>query len=98
VEGTPSPPVSPLTPERTAPLPAPAAPSWADLIADEGYRRVVAILAERRSINEAELTEVLGSPRRVRAFARHYDDLVRLLPFEVEVLTVSGMKTYARKD
>ena len=87
LEGTPSP-----------PMPTPTAPEWTDLIADEGYRRVVAILAERRSINEAELAEVLGSPRRVRAFARHYDDLVRLLPFEVEVLTVSGMKTYARKD
>ena len=71
---------------------------WAGLIEDEGYRRVVTIIAERRSINEFELAEVLGSPRRVRAFARHFDQLVRLLPFAVEVITVQGMKAYARKD
>jgi hypothetical protein len=41
---------------------------------------------------------VLGSPRRVRAFARHFDELVRLLPFEVEIRVVNGMKVYARKD
>ena len=33
----------------------------------------------------------------VRAFARSFDKLVQLLPFEVEVLTVNGMKVYSRK-
>ena len=56
------------------------------------------IVAERRTINEAELQQVLGSPMRVRAFARSYDKLVVLLPFEVEVRTVNGMKAYVRKD
>jgi hypothetical protein len=41
---------------------------------------------------------VLGSPRRVRAFAREFDRLVLLLPFGVEVLTVNGMKAYGRRD
>ncbi|AUX22407.1 alkaline phosphatase [Sorangium cellulosum] len=78
--------------------PAPATPVWGELVTDDAYRRVLEIIAERRTINEAELTQVLGSPRRVRAFARHFDELVRRLPFEVEVLTVHGMKAYARKD
>jgi hypothetical protein len=69
-----------------------------DAVADAEYRRVLEIIAERRSINEMELQQVLGSPRRVRAFARQFDDLVRLLPFEVVVVTVNGMKAYQRKD
>jgi hypothetical protein len=75
-----------------------ATPDWRDLIEDEGYRRVFAIIEERRSINEDELTVVLGSSRRVRFFARQFDQLVTRVPFEVEIRTVSGMKTYARKD
>jgi hypothetical protein len=77
---------------------ASAGQEWAEQVADDGFRKVLEILAERRVINEAELQQVLGSPMRVRAFARSYDKLVLLLPFEVEVLTVNGMKAYARKD
>jgi hypothetical protein len=80
------------------PQPNPAGQGWAEQVTDDGFRRVLEILAERRVINEAELQQVLGSPMRVRAFARSYDKLVLLLPFEVEVLTVNGMKAYARKD
>ncbi len=76
----------------------PVGQGWAEQITDEGYRKVLEHLAERRVINEAELQQVLGSAMRVRAFARNYDKLVVLLPFEVEVLTVNGMKAYARKD
>ncbi|MEY4544392.1 MAG: hypothetical protein RL685_587 [Pseudomonadota bacterium] len=75
-----------------------ATPSWRELIEDEGYRRVFCIIEERRSINEDELTTVLGSSRRVRFFARQFDQLVTRVPFEVEIRTVAGMKTYARKD
>lgn len=73
-------------------------PGWRELIEDEGYRRVFVIIEERRIINEAELTTVLGSSRRVRFFARQFDQLVTRVPFEVEIRTVGGMKTYARKD
>ncbi len=71
---------------------------WAELISDEAYRRALLILEQRRSINEAELVQVLGSPRRVRAFSRAFDDLLRFIPFEVEIRTVQGMKAYTRKD
>lgn len=75
-----------------------ASPDWRESIEDEGYRRVFVIIDERRIINEAELTTVLGSSRRVRFFARQFDQLVTRVPFEVEIRTVGGMKTYARKD
>lgn len=71
---------------------------WGELITDPAYRRVLQIIAERRTINEQEMQHVLGNARRVRMFARHFDDLVRLVPFEIEVLTVNGMKAYTRKD
>jgi hypothetical protein len=37
-------------------------------------------------------------PLRVRAFARKFDELVKLLPFGVEVRSAGGMKVYAKKD
>ena len=88
----------PNTPAPASVKPVAPAQEWIDLIADEGYRRVLKIIEERRSINEAELQQVLGSSRRARAFSRHYDDLVKLISFEVEVRTVNGMKAYVRKD
>ncbi|MDQ2642182.1 MAG: BREX-6 system phosphatase PglZ [Myxococcota bacterium] len=90
-----------VPPESAAPS-APSATggtaSWAESIQDEAYRRALLILEQRRSINEAELTQVLGSPRRVRAFSRAFDDLIRYLPFAVEIRSVQGMKAYTRKD
>jgi len=93
------PPVAPhVAAPPMSPPPTPPGQGWAEQVTDDGFRRVLEILAERRVINEAELQQVLGSPMRVRAFARSYDRLVLLLPFDVEVLTVNGMKAYARKD
>lgn len=76
----------------------PTVGSWSEAIQEEDYRRALLILEQRRSINEAELAQVLGSPRRVRAFSRAFDELIRFLPFEVEIRTVQGMKAYTRKD
>jgi len=76
----------------------PPAADWADQIADPGHRQALEVLAERRSINEEELEQVLGSSRKVRAFSRQFDDLLRLLPFGVEISVVGGLKVYARKD
>jgi hypothetical protein len=71
---------------------------WGDLVADEGFRKVLEIIEKRRNINETELVQVLGSARRVRAFSRHFDGLRRVMPFDIEVTVVSGMKAYTRKD
>ena len=86
-----------VPPPKPSAAPAQAAPGWAELVTDEAHRRALRIIEERNMINEAELVTVLGSPQRVRAFARQFDQLVRLLPFEIEVVTVQGMKAYVRK-
>ena len=75
-----------------------ASSDWAELVEDEGYRRVFQIIERDRIINEVELQTVLGSSRRLRSFSLHYDKLVLLVPFGVEVTTVNGMKAYKRRD
>ena len=98
---TPPPPVAtregPSTPSST-PVAPPRSADWEDFVTDDGYKRVLKIVEQQRSINEEELLVVLRSPMRVRAFARSFDNLVRQLPFEVEVRTAGGMKVYTKKD
>jgi hypothetical protein len=89
-------PPSSIPPAYPSVIPPPQ--DWADQITDPGHRQALEILAERRSINEVELEQVLGSSRKVRAFSRQFDDLLRLLPFGVEISVVGGLKVYARKD
>lgn len=78
----------------------PPVPAVADvqLVEDEAYRRVFQIIAERRSINEEELGQVLGSPTKVRIFSRNLEKLAGRLSFGVEIISVNGMKVYQRKD
>jgi hypothetical protein len=90
---------------RLPPLPVDAPPSvpgpagdWQALVEDEGYRRVLVFIEQRRSMNEEELSQVLGSARRVRAFSREFDALTARIPFAIEIRIVSGLKTYVRKE
>ena len=48
------------------------------------------------SIDEAELTSLVGGPCGVRMFARDLDTWRATLPFGVEVSTASGIKIYRR--
>jgi hypothetical protein len=89
---------SPAATTATSKHPPSRATAWAELIADEGFQRAFTIIKERRSIDETELQQVLGSPRRVRAFSRSFDELRLLVPFEIEIIPVNGLKTYVRKD
>lgn len=86
---------SPAAPQASA---ARLPPATIEFVADEHHRKVLQIIAERRMINEVDLGVVLGSPMRVRIFARQIDALRKLVPFEIEIVTVNGMKVYARKD
>jgi hypothetical protein len=90
--------VPPVSSPSVPPSARASVSTWAESIQDEAYRRALLILEQRRSINEAELAQVLGSPRRVRAFSRAFDELIRYIPFEVEIRSVQGMKAYTRKD
>lgn len=84
-------------PAVPVPSPGPAG-DWQSLIEDVDFRKVLAFIEQRRSMNEAELAQVLGSARRVRAFSREFDTLMGRVPFAVEIVSVSGLKTYVRKE
>lgn len=77
---------------------AAALAGWADGILDEEFRRVFELIESQESINEHELHLVLKSARRVRAFARNFDALRAWVPFEVQIATVGGMKSYVKGD
>lgn len=75
----------------------PSAARWQDAIEDEAYRKVFATIDEYGLVSEADLEQILGSPRRVRAFARHFDEVVTRVPFRVRIETTGVMKTYVRE-
>ena len=74
-----------------------ADPTWTDLIDDATYRQIFELVAQHQIVNEVEAEKMLGSARRVRAFSRAVDALAARLPFEVEIVTVSGLKAWKRR-
>lgn len=76
--------------------PTQASEAWQSSIEDDGFRRVFELIDSQESVNEQELQAVLGSARAVRKFARHFDDLKLLVPFEVVIYSAGAMKTYKR--
>lgn len=75
-----------------------AALDWRDEFEDKEFAQVFVLIEAQESVNEEELQQFLKNPRRVRAFARSFDTLKGLVPFDVQIITVSGMKSYVKGD
>lgn len=58
--------------------------------------RVFDHLAAHGSVSEAELNNLLGSPRAARRFANHFNKLVRLVPFRAHAEGTAAGKPYVR--
>jgi hypothetical protein len=71
---------------------------WTSGIEDEEFRKVFERIDSQESVNEQELHLLLKNARRVRTFARHFDELKMRVPFEVHIATVGGMKSYVKGD
>jgi hypothetical protein len=82
-------------PERASTSSPPAA-NWQDQFTDPDYMKAFQRMDTQQTVNEVELSELLGSTRKVRAFARQFDELNKLVPFEVEIMVVGGLKTYVK--
>ncbi len=86
---------------RPGPAPAPEAKpaieKWVVGIEDEGFRRVFEHIEQYGSINETELGHILGNPRKVRTFAREFDELVKRVKFRVRIDTTGTMKCYLKE-
>ncbi len=89
---------SPAPPASASPV-APSIPTsrWEDTIDDEGFRRVFLHIDSYGTVTEADLEALLGNARRVRAFARRFDELVTRVPFRVRIETTGFMKTYVKE-
>lgn len=72
--------------------------SWHEFFDDAEFLRVFSLIEVNESVNEQELLTVLQNPRRVRAFARSFDRLNQLVPFDVHITTVGGMKVYVKGE
>jgi len=73
-----------------------AANKWAESFEDAEFRLVFERIESQESVNEEELQKILQSARRVRQFARSFDDLKAFVPFEVHISSVNGLKTYQK--
>ncbi len=97
------PPSAPAAPvDSSAPEPAPppepaADDDWSRAFDDAGVRQVFEHLAAHGVVSETEATAMLGSPRRLRRFARRIEAYTRLAPFGVRVDMVGGVKRYVRE-
>ncbi len=81
----------------TAPSVQPSS-AWADMIADEGIRRVFLHIEKHGVITEPEVTGLLGSPRAFRRFSLEFDMHLVKLPFRVRIEAGEGGKRYVREE
>jgi hypothetical protein len=69
---------------------------WLENLPEGGVRDVFRHLAQHKSITEAELTTLLGNPRKARRFGRDFEQYRALVPFDVHVETAASGKRYVR--
>lgn len=67
-------------------------------IEDAGFRSVFEHIERYGSVNEDEMAHILGNPRKVRSFAREFDELVKRVKFRVRIDTTGTMKCYVKES
>jgi tellurite resistance protein len=73
-----------------------AVPSWALAITDPLFRKALLHIDRHGRLAEAELTSLVGGPRRARLFASQLEEWKANLPFSVVVEGLSGSMIYRR--
>ena len=69
-------------------------PSWALTVDDALFRKALLHLQRHGSMNEGELTSLVGGPRRARTFASSLESWRGALPFKIEVSGAEGATVY----
>jgi hypothetical protein len=84
----------------TAPVSVQASGSsaWALAIEDQAVRAIFLHIEKHRSVTEAEIITMLGSPRAARRFALTFDENVAKLPFRVASEANASGKRYIREE
>jgi PglZ domain len=70
---------------------------WQNNFEDEAVRRVFLHLQKHDSITEIELTQILGSARKVRRFSLEFEEYLNKVPFPVRIETTSNGKRYVKQ-
>jgi hypothetical protein len=95
-------PVSHVGPQRKEATPrpepevVPAKDGWAERLKDPDAGKVFDHLQRFGSLNEAELVQLLGSPRKARAFAAKFDAFKGMITFHVQVVMTADGKRYQK--
>lgn len=71
--------------------------NWLEVFEEEGVRKVFDHIERFGSINEADATLMLGSPRKFRSFSKKFEEHAARAPFGVKIDTSSGQKRYMRE-
>lgn len=69
---------------------------WRDSFEDAKIEQVFLHLEKHSSLTEAELNQMLGSPRKARRFAGNLEQYLTQVPFSVKVETTSNGKRYIK--
>jgi hypothetical protein len=69
---------------------------WQDSFEDANIKQVFLHLEQHHSLTEAELNQMLGSPRQARRFAGNLEQYLTQVPFSVRVETTSNGKRYVK--
>lgn len=69
---------------------------WLAAYADEGVRNVMAHIAKHGAATEVDVQMFLGSARKARAFARHWEEHAAGAPFVLTIETSGSAKTYKK--
>ena len=70
---------------------------WQTSLEDESVRSVFVHIQQHNAITEAELTSLLGSPRKVRRFSANFETYLSRLPFLVRVESTANGKRYVKE-
>lgn len=89
--------VVPSTEPSTDVPAADAGEDWLAVFEDERVRSVLAHIARFGAINEADATQLLGSPRRFRQFSQRVETYMQKAPFEIRIDVSSGQKRYVKE-
>lgn len=74
-----------------------AASTWIEEFDEEGVREVFRHIERFGAINEADATQMLGSPRKFRRFSQRFDEYAAKAPFGMRIDVSSGQKRYVRE-
>jgi len=88
----------PTIADSTKAVPQGADTEWHERFDDEGVGRVFLHLQQHGSITEAELTQMLGSARRVRRFSMDFETHLQKVPFSVKIETTASGKRYVKQN